>query len=192
VTVKVPVIVTKTIDYFNVKITSGQTTTTIVPTPSISIKPVTTTLTLAGGSTQVRTLTLPPYPLINGATLDLPNDPVSSSTTTPGGGGFTNPWVLETPPSEEQPAFELPETTSKPPYDGPVDDDDDDDNSPTPTWPSSLGIKPVETDVPEDDKDPKTKTSCTLWFFWVSRIADNLSSCFVLIKRPGLYQLARI
>ncbi|RGP68664.1 oviduct-specific glyco [Fusarium sporotrichioides] len=133
ITVTVPEIVTESMDYYNVRITSGQDHGTLTPTPSINIKPVTTTLTLEGGSTQVRTLTLPPWPKIIGDTI------------APG----------------------MPEPTWEPYTKTPFGQEE-----PSPTWPVSWEISPVETDVSEEGEDddgdgPKSKTTCKLWFFWV-------------------------
>ncbi|KAH6991732.1 oviduct-specific glycoprotein [Fusarium venenatum] len=159
VTVTVPDIVTESIDYYNVRITSGQDQGTLTPTPSISIKPITTTLTLEGGSTQVRTLTLPPWPKIIGGTI-APGKPGAPKTKTSNTG---NPWIITGPTQNDNP----PEPTWEPYTKTPFGQEE-----PSPTWPVSWEIKPVQTDVSEkgedDDGDgPKSKTTCKLWFFWV-------------------------
>ncbi|KAF5024578.1 hypothetical protein F66182_3341 [Fusarium sp. NRRL 66182] len=159
VTVKVPEITTESMDYYNVRITSGQGAGTITPTPSISIKPITTTLTLDGGSTQVRTLTLPPWPKIVGGTI-APGKPVVTKTKTDNKGGFPE---ISPGPEPEGPPEPTWEPYTKTPFGG---------EEPNPTWPVTGDIKPVKTEVPEkgedDDGDgPKSKTTCKLWFFWV-------------------------
>jgi chitinase len=159
VTVKIPEIVTESMDYYNVRITSGQGQEAFRPTPSINIKPITTTLTLQGGSTQVRTLSLPPWPKIVGGTI-APGEPAATNT----GGTRPNPFVVTGTPQEDNPPEPTFQPISKPPY--------DDDEDPTTTWPASWEIKPVQTDVAEEGEDddgdgPKSKTTCKLWFFWV-------------------------
>ncbi|KAM0281715.1 hypothetical protein ACHAO9_010555 [Fusarium lateritium] len=159
VTVKIPPIVTESMDYYNVRITSGQGQEGFRPTPSINIKPITTTLTLDGGSAQVRTLYLPPWPKIVGGTI-APGEPVATKTSGPRPDSF----LLTGTPQEDNPPEPTFEPISKPPY--------DEDEDPTTTWPSSWEIKPLQTDVSEkgedDDGDgPKSKTTCKLWFFWV-------------------------
>lgn len=146
-------------EYYNVNITSGQTNQlTFTPTASLSIRPVTTTLTLSGGETQVRTLILPPWPSIT-------NGPPDRWPTP------TNP---EDDPEDEE---DLPPPSVAP---LPIPDDEDvvaawpedsEDSDPAFVWPE-IHIKPVPTPVsnegekPEGDK--KQKTTCKLWFFWVS------------------------
>jgi chitinase len=133
--------------------TSGYTFT---PTASLSINPVTTTITLPGGVTQVRTLTLPPWPAIMlgpSGSWNFPNsseDPFQNLPTPPPAP------PVKTLPSMVKPEWTPPATTSPP----------------TATWPE-FAIVPVKTVVPEggedDDGDgPKSKSTCKLWFFWVS------------------------
>ncbi|KAH6957466.1 oviduct-specific glycoprotein, partial [Fusarium avenaceum] len=158
ITVKVPEITTESVNYYNIRITSGQDTGTLTPTPSVDIKPITTTLTFQAGSTLVRTLTLPPWPKIVGGTI-APGKPVSTKPSTDTT-GF--PWIL-TGPEPEDPPEPTWDPYTKTPFGG---------EEPEPTWPVSGEVKPVKTEVPEkgedDDGDgPKSKTTCKLWFFWV-------------------------
>lgn len=158
ITVTVPVIQTNSIEYYNVNITSGQGESVITPTASVSIPPLTTTFMLSGGETQVRTITLPPWPAIT-----LEGD-WSSATTTP------------TKPSGGQDDFSLPPYLSLPITEPPEpqytdEPGDDEDSEPTPVWPR-ITMAPVPTPVSDEGENPegdeKQKTSCKIWFFWVS------------------------
>lgn len=149
-------------EYYNVNVTSGETTGTIVPLASLDIDPVTTTLTLSGDTTQVRAIVLPPWPIITRGSHDS-TDPSASSTSTE----IIIPTTF--PPPNYPPHLTFDKTT-KPPYTPPTTEDDDD--TPIVTWPPSLEIHPVETEVPEDGEDddddgPKFKSPCDLWFFTV-------------------------
>jgi chitinase len=158
ITVTVPAIETDSIEYYNVNVTSGQEESIIMPTTSISIRPFTTTFTLPGGQTQVRTVTLPPWPAITIGG----NWPVAtanpSNPTKPSGNDETS--LL--PPYPSLPITEPPE----PQYtDEPGNDEGSD---PTPAWPK-ITIEPVPTPVNDEGEDPEDhKTSCKIWFFWVS------------------------
>jgi chitinase len=160
ITVTVPVIQTKSIEYYNVNVTSGQEEGVITPTVSISIPPVTTTFTLPGGEIQVRTVILPPWPAItiggdwpietNTARPKPPNGDDDDSSLTP------YPSLPITEPPE-------PQYTDEP--------GDGEDPEPTPVWPH-ITIESVPTPVSNEGEDPegdeKQKTSCKIWFFWVS------------------------
>jgi chitinase len=161
ITVTVPVIQTESIEYYNVNITSGQEESIITPTASISIRPFTTMFTLPGGETQVRTFTLPPWPAITigGDWPTKTSNP--TKPTNPTGDDDNSPL----PPYPSWPITEPPE----PEYtDQPGDDEDAD---PTIVWPSII-MAPVPTPVSDEGEDPegdkKEKTSCKIWFFWVS------------------------
>jgi chitinase len=177
ITVTVPAITTGSMDYYNYQISSGQATTgyTFTPTASLSIPPITTTLKLPDGTTQVRTLHLPPWPAItnpSGALTTVTGKPPSSTTDpagTSGIGGFIGwPDFSNAPPAPPEPTVDLP---VKPAYTPKP-------NSPTtlipgstPTWPV-FEIIPVQSDVPDggqdDDGDgPKSKSTCKLWFFFI-------------------------
>ncbi|RDL41225.1 putative glycoside hydrolase family 18 protein [Venustampulla echinocandica] len=169
ITVTVPAITTSSIEYYNVPITSGQPTTgyTFTPTASLSIQPVTTTFTLSGGATQVRTLVLPPWPAITiGPSGDW--NSTDSNSTNPGNGTGTGwpfhniPPLGPPPPSVTIPSREKPEWTPPVVPDPPA----------ATIWPALFEIRPVETEVPEggedDDGDgPKSKSTCKLWFFGI-------------------------
>jgi chitinase len=174
-TVQPPPIVTDSIEYYNVNITSNEGTKTITPIASLTILPVTTTITLEGGEIQVRTLKLPPWPAISGiptrgqgsgggkpTTRQTNTIATRPSTTRP----VTTKSTQPLPPMTSQPfptypgSPELPETQSV--------------TEPTFTWPPEWEIIPVETQVPEegdeDDDDPEFfYVSCKLWFFSVSQ-----------------------
>ncbi|KAH7236571.1 oviduct-specific glycoprotein, partial [Fusarium tricinctum] len=164
ITVTVPVIKTDSMEYYNVNITSGQTDQlTFTPTPSLSIQPVTTTLTLSGGETQVRTLVLPPWPSITDGPPDQWTTPTSPDDDPDDDEDLPPPSVAPLPiPDLEDIISAWPE-----------DPEDPEPISPSPggfVWPE-IEIKPVPTPVsiegekPEGDK--KQKTTCKLWFFWV-------------------------
>ncbi|KAI6777446.1 hypothetical protein HG530_001391 [Fusarium avenaceum] len=155
-TIKPPPIVTNSIDYYNVNIKSNQGTKTITPIASLTIVPITTTVTLQGGETQVRTLTLPPWPAISG----IPTGGDKPVQTRP---------PTNTRPVTLRPAKPLPPLTSRPfpEYPGDIDESEPD---PTNTWPPEWEIIPVESEVPEegdeDDNDHDVfYVSCKLWFF---------------------------
>ena len=172
ITVTVPAITTASIDYYNVQITSGQATTgyTFTPTASVSIPPITTTLKLPGGATQIRTLHLPPWPAItnpSGVLTTVTGGNTANQTSTTLGGGFGDfPFLPSQGPEPPEPTFdEVVKTIYTPSPTFPVG------SGPTPTWPV-FEIIPVQTDVPDggqdDDGDgPKSKSTCKLWFFFV-------------------------
>lgn len=183
ITVTVPAITTNSMEYYNVNITSGQSSGyTFTPTPSLSIRPVTTTITLDGGATQVRTLTLPPWPAItmepgqewntpDPGTLD-PDDPELTALPP-----LTSPLPKPTFSSETDEYTDFPTATDVPT---------------TTKWPH-FELWPVETEVPEggedDDGDgPKSKSTCKLWFFWVSK--PFISSCGDLFRLTCLLRSA--
>jgi chitinase len=160
ITVTVPVIQTESVEYYNVNVTSGQEEGIITPTVSIGFPPVTTTFTLSGGETQVRTVVLPPWPAITiGGNWPSETNPTKPTTTS--GDHDDSPLT----PYPSLPIIEPPE----PQYtDGPGDDEDPE---PTPVWPQ-ITVEPVPTPVSDEGEDPegdeKQKTSCKIWFFWVS------------------------
>lgn len=175
-TVSPPPIVTDLIEYYNVNITSDEGTKTITPIASVTIVPVTTTITLQGGETQVRTLTLPPWPAISGIPTGGQGTGTGRPTTTrtktiatqPTKPANTGAGTTRTPipfPSLTRPLFPtVPGTRSG--------------TEPTKTWPAGWDIFPVETEVPEEgDEDGDDHdffyVSCKLWFFSVRRFIAN-------------------
>ena len=161
------------IEYYNVNITSNEGTNTITPIASVTIVPATTTITLQGGETQVRTLTLPPWPAISGI-------PTGGQGT-----GSSKPTTSRTKPIATKPttktAKPLPPFTTRPfpTYPGNSDPSETPPvTEPTKTWPPEWEIIPVETDVPEegdedDDDHDVFYVSCKLWFFSVRRFIPN-------------------
>ena len=158
------------IEYYNVNITSNEGTNTITPIASVTIVPATTTITLQGGETQVRTLTLPPWPAISGI-------PTGGQGT-----GSSKPTTSRTKPIATKPttktAKPLPPFTTRPfpTYPGNSDPSETPPvTEPTKTWPPEWEIIPVETEVPkegsEDDDDHDFfHVSCKLWFFSVRQL----------------------
>ncbi len=147
--------------FSNVRVPQNQTQGYFRPTASLDLLPFTTTLP-GPGSPQTRTLQLPPWPQITGGAPSNWTDDNDERDpwllTGPGAVGPTN--VLPLPP---YPAL------TKTPYTGPGDAT----VTPTGTWPEYFELRPVETEVPEEGEDDdgkggKSKTSCRLWFFWVS------------------------
>ncbi|KAI8310233.1 Chitotriosidase-1 [Colletotrichum sp. SAR11_240] len=167
-TIQMPPIVTQSMDYYNVNVTSGQTdSSTIVPLPSISIPPIVTTFTLPGGLTQIRTLVIPPWPSVT----EGPPAQWTSKDPSQGQSGFP---IITVPPAGPPTITELP-STSKTPFTW----DTDDDPEPTGTWPEVISVVPVETDVPDSGEDddgegPKHKSTCKVWFFWICVKWDDL------------------
>lgn len=169
-TIKPSPIVTDSIEYYNVNVTSNQGTTKITPTASLTINPITTTITLEGGETQVRTLTLPPWPALSG----IPTGGQSSGGAKPTG---TRTRTLGTfPPNThvvpDKTAKPLPSMTKQPfpTFPGSLKPGATTGTQPTQTWPPEWEIIPVESDVPDegddDDNDPNVfYVSCKLWFF---------------------------
>lgn len=155
VTITVPAITTDEINYYNVNVTSSQKSGySFMAIPSVDVNPVTTTFTF-GGTTQVRTLTLPPWPAITHG----PGFEWNTTTPEDGDDGHIENPVF--PP----PVTTLPEWPSKTPF---VDWNDDE---PTGTWPE-MEVRPLYSDVPDEGEDDdgdgqKHKTTCKLWFFWV-------------------------
>ncbi|KAH7117301.1 oviduct-specific glycoprotein [Dactylonectria macrodidyma] len=134
-----------------------------IPSRSVDVPPVVTTVTDNGGLIYTRTLYLPPWPLI---TLGPPpsggwSSGGSEQTTQPAGpGGGSNPapsWPPATIPDTPWPGGE-------PTAPGGTE--------PT-VWPPSWELLPVEKDVDDegedddDDDGPKYTSSCKLWFFGV-------------------------
>lgn len=162
ITIPITPITTDTLEFYNEMIPSGSSAESVfTPFVSLSIRPVTTTITLPAGETQVRTLELPPWPAIVG--VRPPN-----SGNPPGATGGDLPGVTGLPTSfppsiaNPTPTFDI---TSKPPYVGPVGH-----QLPTGTWPDTFEVTPVPTAVADegDDDDPEHfKASCKLWFFTV-------------------------
>uniref|UniRef100_L2GC33 chitinase n=1 Tax=Colletotrichum fructicola (strain Nara gc5) TaxID=1213859 RepID=L2GC33_COLFN len=167
-TIQIPPIVTQSMDYYNVNVTSGQIdSSTIVPLPSISIPPIVTTFILPGGLTQVRTLVIPPWPSVT----EGPPAQWTSKDPSQGQSGFP---IITVPPAGPPTITELP-STSKTPFTW----DTDDDLEPTGTWPEVISVLPVETDVPDSGEDddgegPKHKSTCKVWFFWICVKWDDL------------------
>ncbi|KAI8208303.1 Chitotriosidase-1 [Colletotrichum sp. SAR 10_65] len=167
-TIQIPPIVTQSMDYYNVNVTSGQIdSSTIVPLPSISIPPIVTTFTLPGGLTQIRTLVIPPWPSVT----EGPPAQWISKDPSQGQSGFP---IITVPPAGPPTITELP-STSKTPFTW----DTDDDPEPTGTWPEVISVVPVETDVPDSGEDddgegPKHKSTCKVWFFWMCVKWDDL------------------
>ncbi|KAF5510528.1 Chitotriosidase-1 [Colletotrichum siamense] len=167
-TIQIPPIVTQSMDYYNVNVTSGQIdSSTIVPLPSISIPPIVTTFILPGGLTQVRTLVVPPWPSVT----EGPPAQWTSKDPSQGQSGFP---IITVPPAGPPTITELP-STSKTPFTW----DTDDDPEPTGTWPEVISVVPVETDVPDSGEDddgegPKHKSTCKVWFFWICVKWDDL------------------
>jgi chitinase len=169
-TVQPPPIVTDSIEYYNVNITSNEGTETITPIASLTIVPLTTTITLEGGETQVRTLTLPPWPAISGIPTGGQGSGDGKPTTTRTN---TRPVTVKTPEP-------LPPLTQQPfpTYPGSPDPPETQTSTePTKTWPPEWEIIPVETEVPEegdedDDDSEFFYVSCKLWFFSVSQYQD--------------------
>ena len=164
-TIKPSPIVTDSIEYYNVNVTSNQGTTRITPTASLTIVPITTTITLEGGETQVRTLTLPPWPAISGIPTGGPGSGGASPTATRTRTLGTNTHVVS-----EKTAKPLPPMTKKPFPTFPGLPVTETSTQPTQTWPPVWEIIPVESDVPDegddDDDDPDIfYVSCKLWFF---------------------------
>ncbi|KAI9146948.1 oviduct-specific glycoprotein [Paramyrothecium foliicola] len=165
-TLRPPPIVTNVIDYYNVNITSNEGTKTITPIASLTIAPITTTITLQGGETQVRTLTLPPWPAISG----IPSGGDGPTGTAPGTRTRTTTKeptlrpVIPLPPKTKWPLTPFPtERPGTQPGTQPGPE-------PTRTWPPQWEIVPVESEVPDegddDDNDPAIfYVSCRLWFF---------------------------
>jgi hypothetical protein len=123
---------------------------------------VTTTVTLQGGETQVRTLTLPPWPAILGIPGRKPTTRTKTITTKP-----TTRIAKPLPPFTTRPFPTYP-GSSDPSETQPV-------TEPTKTWPPEWEIIPVETEVPkegsEDDDDHDFfHVSCKLWFFSVRQL----------------------
>ncbi|KAI9166458.1 Glucan 1,3-beta-glucosidase [Paramyrothecium foliicola] len=158
ITVDVPEIVTESLEYYNVNITSGQNGGhRITPTVSLSIWPITTAITLPGGEVQVRTLQLPPWPAITGIPPPGPEPSNSNPAETD---------IMTSLPPPVLPPRVTFTTTSKPEFTPPGDNDE----TPSATWPESFEIQPVETEVAENGEDddgdgPRFKASCKLWFF---------------------------
>ncbi|KAJ0377322.1 hypothetical protein COL26b_004513 [Colletotrichum chrysophilum] len=150
---QIPPIVTQSMDYYNVNVTSGQIdSSTIVPLPSISIPPIVTTFTLPGGLTQVRTLVIPPWPSVT----EGPPAQWTSKDPSQGQSGFP---IITVPPAGPPTITELP-STSKTPFTW----DTDDGPEPTGTWPEVISVVPVKTDVPnsgedDDGEGPKHKST---------------------------------
>ncbi|KAI8254607.1 Chitotriosidase-1 [Colletotrichum sp. SAR11_239] len=167
-TIQIPPIVTQSMDYYNVNVTSGQIdSSTIVPLPSISIPPIVTTFILPGGLTQVRTLVIPPWPSVT----EGPPAQWTSKDPSQGQSGFP---IITVPPAGPPTITELP-STSKTPFTW----DTSDDPEPTGTWPEVISVVPVETDVPDSGEDddgdgPKHKSTCKVWFFWICVKWDDL------------------
>ncbi|KAI8296870.1 Chitotriosidase-1 [Colletotrichum sp. SAR 10_98] len=167
-TIQIPPIVTQSMDYYNVNVTSSQIdSSTIVPLPSISIPPIVTTFTLPGGLTQVRTLVIPPWPSVT----EGPPAQWTSKDPSQGQSGFP---IITVPPAGPPTITELP-STSKTPFTWNTDDDPE----PTGTWPEVISVVPVETDVPDNGEDgdgegPKHKSTCKVWFFWICVKWDDL------------------
>jgi chitinase len=171
-TVKPSPIVTNMIEYYNVNITSNEGTKTITPIASVTIVPVTTTITFQGGETQVRTLTLPPWPAISGI-------PTGGQGTGGGKPTTTRTKTIATKPTTKT-AKPLPPFTTPPFPTYPGDPDPSEtqpSTQPSKTWPADWEIIPVETEVPEegdedDDDHDVFYVSCKLWFFSVRRLSS--------------------
>ncbi|KDN67309.1 putative 1,3-beta glucanase [Colletotrichum sublineola] len=82
VTIDIPEITIGGIPYYNVNVTSGQITDTIVLTPSVDIPPIGVPVSDGEGGTTTRTLTLPPWPAVSNGPPDAP-----------GWGNPVGPWV---------------------------------------------------------------------------------------------------
>ncbi|KAH9234490.1 glycoside hydrolase family 18 protein, partial [Colletotrichum gloeosporioides 23] len=179
-TIQIPPIVTQSMDYYNVNVTSGQIdSSTIVPLPSISIPPIVTTFTLPGGLTQVRTLVIPPWPSVT----EGPPAQWTSKDPSQGQSGFP---IITVPPAGPPTITELP-STSKTPFTW----DTDDDPEPTGTWPEVISVLPVETDVPDSGEDddgegPKHKSTCKVWFFWWDDLDIHIGGLEWIIP-PGIW-----
>ncbi|KAK5628851.1 hypothetical protein RRF57_004566 [Xylaria bambusicola] len=156
ITITVTQITVTTMSYSNVVVSSGQSSKTITPYESVDLPDVTTTI-----GSQTRTLHLPPWPRITLGPPDKWTSSTSSNNTDPG-------WTFPTAPDSPTPVTFPPIT--KPEHTGPEPDP----NS-TPRWPTDLDPTPVPTPVPDDgeddDDDPNDdhwKSSCKMWFFFVS------------------------
>ncbi|KAI9152186.1 oviduct-specific glycoprotein [Paramyrothecium foliicola] len=160
ITIPVPPITTDTLEFYNQMVPSGSSVqSTFTPFVSLSLRPVTTTITISAGETQVRTLELPPWPAIVG--IRPPNGggaPGSTDGQPPAETGI--PTSFPPPVNFPMPTFDV---TSKPPFTFPGGQ-----VQPTGTWPDEIEATPVPTEVSEegDDSDPEHfKSSCKLWFF---------------------------
>lgn len=168
-TIKPSPIVTDSIEYYNVNVTSNQGTTKITPIASLTIIPITTTITLEGGETQVRTLTLPPWPAISG----IPTGGQGSGEDNPTRTGGSTPIATRPPKTRvttEKSVIPLPPLTQRPFPTFPGMPTTQTDTQPTQTWPPEWEIIPVESDVPDEGDDDDDDhdffyVSCKLWFF---------------------------
>lgn len=164
VTVTIPALTVTSMSYFNMIITSGQDSTTIVPYQSIDVPRITTVM-----DGQTRTLTLPPWPLITNGPPNQWSFTTASTQTSTGVPVFTTESVpivpLPDPPTESD---NVPEITKTPYTGGPPATT----TTKTPfVWPTGVHIEPVETPVPDEGEDndgDDYTTSCKLWFFFVS------------------------
>lgn len=172
ITVNAPPLTVNSMQYSNVNVSMGQPTGFFQPSLSLDVPPFVTTVTAPGGLVQTRTLLLPPWPAIT-------SGPPSGWNVTGG------PWVTGSPSEPPEPTVWPPitnpapvtwETPVKPSYTSVVN----------PTWPEEWEIIPVPEDVPEegeDDDDGKSKSTCKLWFFFVS--LDDPDFSFSPSKEKG-------
>lgn len=172
ITIAAGAITTTAIDFYNVNIT-GSAESTFIPAASIDLRPVTTTLTVSG-STQVRTVTLPPWPAI---TQGPPGGWTSANpaSTPKTGDDVPFPTSFPEPPPIEPITIPVVSKTDFTPPGGWGDDA----TTTTSSWPT-FSIGPVETDVPDGGEDddgegPESFSTCKLWFFWVSVLSGLFS-----------------
>lgn len=158
IVVTVPPITTNSMDFYNVPVSTQQSTGSFQPTPSFNFPPLVTTITRDGGVTQTVTLTIPPWPRVS------PGGP--GGTDGPGG----QP-TISTRPNDDKPAIPLPTAPpiSKPPYNSVSNPPGQTTEAPGIPWPPGT-FRPVPTPVPDEgeDDDEGHKSSCKVWFFFVS------------------------
>ncbi|KAJ1326027.1 chitinase [Microdochium nivale] len=161
ITVTINAITTIAMNFYNVNVTDSAGYT-ITPAASIDLEPVITTLTISG-STQVRTLILPPWPAIT------QGPPGNWTSTSDSADDVPWPTTFPNPPNTGGPIIIT--SVSKTAFTPPAGWEDGDATPTTNSWPI-FTLEPVETDVPESGEDdncegPSSKSTCKLWFFWV-------------------------
>lgn len=174
ITIQAPPLTVSSMQYSNVPVSSGQPTSSFEAPISLDVPPLTTTVTAPGGAVFTTIFSLPPWPAMS-------HGPNWNGSTSGQSGG--QPAITAKPPLDAptpQPPVKTTTGTTSPTTTGVVQG----------SWPTSGEFTPVPEDIPDEGEDDdgdggKSKTTCKLWFFFVSY--DSISRRTPILTKSARY-----